>query len=264
MDNKSTCGCGCGGKSRFRLIVFALLFIVLATVGISRMFKEDFSEQQPIAPANETDAAGDAETSSLPLILNPQKVSEAKLIPTALISVNLAEFEDTKEATLMLIPQAEWQGDFNADRVAATLLACYKSKEGRAIVASMATSYKSENGQNAILDIYLLPFAIENEELFDEVALGKLLIDMGNSENNLLLTTTRGYLPQEIEFIKQWDKMSPDFIQNGILNKDVLTQAIIEKIGTDASGMSYPILKAKQVRNLRELLEGDTTFEGNI
>lgn len=249
MDNKSNCGCGCGGKSRFRLVLFTLAIIVLAVVGISQVLKEDSSEQQPIAPANATEAVEATETSSLPFILEPQKVSEAELIPITLLSVNLAEVEGGKLRTILIAPTVDWQGDFSAARIVATMLA----------------TYKSDAGQADIVDIYFLPLGLESEEMYDEVALGRLLVDAKNSKDNLLLTVTRGYLPQELDFMEQWSKMSPEFMQAGALNKEALTQALIEKSGVDAhDAKSYPFLKAKPVENLGELLEGDAKHAGNF
>jgi len=243
MDNKPGCGCGCGGKSKFRLVLFALGIIVVAAVGASQLFKggdeTETAAPVPDAVVNSSQEIAGEETEHKPFTLDPQRLNEAELIPVNIVSMNLAELGGETFRSIMLVPQAEWQGDFTADRVAATLL----------------SKYQPNSAEADVVEIYLLPVPLESEAMLDEVMLGKLVVETEESPDSELLVLTRGYLPQELEFIKLWDEMWPEFMNEDGVDRSALTQAIIEKIGFDAYGMEYPFLDAERVENLAELLE---------
>lgn len=243
-DNKPGCGCGCGGRSKFRLVLFALVIIVLAAVAASQLFKDEAGEIVNTPPGlaeNGSQQIVLENTEHVPFLLDPAQVAEAELIPVDMLGMKLSELGDETFRTIMLAPQADWQGDFTAERIAATLLSGYEPNLSGADV----------------LEVYLLPAPLESDSMLDEVLLGKLVLEAKESSDNELLVVGRGYLPQELEFIKLWDEMWPQFMDEDGVDRQALTQAIIEKIGFDAYGMEYPFLDAERVENLPALLENN-------
>ena len=242
MVNKMGCSCGCGGNGRFRLVLLGLAIIVLLALGISQAFKNDSPEKAGVA-SNATVPAGqenvDLNAPHVPFTLVPEKVIQAGLIPVKILSTNLAEAEGEVFRSVALAPEADWQGDFTAERIAATLL----------------SAYKTNSSGSDVVEIYLLPVPLKSEAMLDEVALGKLIVEAKPSSDSELVVMPRGYLPQELEFLTLWDEMWPDFVEDAGVNRKALTNAIIEKIGAGAYGMDYPFQDPERVENLPALLE---------
>lgn len=242
MVNKMGCSCGCGGNGRFRLVLLGLAIIALLAVGISQVFKSGSPEKAVVA-SNAT-ALADQENATqeaphAPFTLAPDKVAQAELIPVKILSTTLAEAGEGTLRSVALAPEADWQGDFTAERIAATLLSAYKANSSGA----------------KIVEVYLLPVPLKSEAMLDEVALGKLIVEEKAGPDNELVVMTRGYLPQELEFLTLWDEMWPDFVEDAGVNRKGLTNAIIEKMGAGAYGMDYPFQDSERVENLPELLE---------
>ena len=238
MDNKDSSCPACRLKKSSRLIILALFVVALGAFGITFIAKEESGT----APEN-LDAV--SPETALPFSLDPAKVAEAELIPTAVQSVDLAHIDGRDYRTLILVPDVEWQGDFTAERIARTLV----------------DAAKAHLGAVDVVNVYLLPCKIQSEVMFDRVALGKLTADLSGEDTSSLWVQTRGYLPQELKFMTLWDQRWPEFVKGDDesyrdgLDREALSKAVIEEMGPDAYGMSYPFQVAKEVVNVVEVLK---------
>ena len=248
MDNKPNSDPVRRVQKSSRLLIFALIVAGLAAFGLSRFSAED-EPSKPLLAANHTEAAWEDEDAAQiqPLTLDPARVAAAEPVETGIQGMNLAEISGRSYRTVLLTPKADWQGDFTAERIARTLI----------------NAAKAHLDAVDVVNVYLLPCEIKSEMMFDTTALGKLSMDAGEPAKNNLSVQTRGYLPQEIQFIALADQRWPEFLleQEGehlakfeSLDREALTKAIIEEIGPDAYGISYPFQIAKEVANLPAVL----------
>lgn len=235
MDNKQSCPL-CG-KKPLRLILFACLAILLAGLLLFLSPGND----NPLQNRDASSSTNLGEVAEQPFTLDLSALAAAEPIPVNIKELDRSasdtDVDGKNHRTILITPQTQWQGDFTAARIVATMLETAKTY----LVAS------------DVVTVYLLPLELNNENMYAEAALGCLTVDRGKQTNNILNVQTRGYLPQELEFMAVWDKRQPEFIKSGKLNREGLTQAVIRDLGDEAYGMAYPFMSAKKVDNIQEV-----------
>ncbi|MBQ4133361.1 MAG: hypothetical protein IJD04_06480 [Desulfovibrionaceae bacterium] len=238
MSNKPVCPL-CGVKRPVRMLLFAILIVGIGALLFFSGQKSGQDVQSDSEPLETGVVNGVDSGTGQPFLLAASELAQAELIPVNIQSVNLSVSDRSENTRLIsLVPQAEWQGDFSAARIAATLL----NRAGEHLHAT------------DVLIVYLLPCELKTVGIYPEAALGCLSIDKSGKSENLLQVQTRGCLPQELEFMAKWDELSPKFTaDDGVLNRAQLTEAVIEELGPSAAGMSFPFMSMKKVDNIKEI-----------
>ncbi len=222
-----------------RLGMFLLIIILLALIG--------FTQMEKVRENSLTSNATISETTSLPnnisVTLDPVAVAQANIIEYKIISSQRTKVGEDETLGIVAVTTAEWQGDFTKERITATLLDILN---------------KQNPDKNIITSIYFLPVEVKEELMFSDIALGRLILNPNAVEQNSINLLTRGYLPEELAYIKLYDSLRPKHVENGLLDIPALNEAISSAMGPAGGGMSYPPQTLKQVDNAGSFLETKT------
>ena len=222
-----------------RLGMFLLIIILLALIG--------FTQMEKVKESSLNSNATIGQTSSLPnnisVTLDPVAVAQAKIIEYKILVNQHAEVGGEPTLGIVAVTTAEWQGDFTKERIVATL---------------MDILNKQNPNRTSITSIYFLPVEVKEEQMFAEIALGYLVLNPEAREQNSINLLTRGYLPEELTYIKLYDTLRPKHVENGLLDVQALNEALNEAMGPMGGGIEYPPQTLKQVENADTFLEVKT------
>ncbi len=211
-----------------RLGMLLLIIILLAMIGFTQMEKA----KKNALTTNSTLATKPTPVDDLSVSLNTTQVAQAEIIEYKILSSQQAQVGGEPTLGIVAVATPEWQGDFTKERIAATLLQIL---------------HDQNKDQKTVVSIYLLPVAVSQELMFSEIALGRLILNPENPEQNSMAVVKRGYLPQELDYIKLYESLRPKFVKDGILDSQAFNKAITDQLGPEFLGMEYPFLKLLQV-----------------
>ena len=236
-----------------RLGMFLLIIILLALIGFTQMEKAREKTGENALGANATTGVTTDATSNLSnlaspanpvntlsVVLDPVAVAQANIIEYKILSNQKGEVAGASTLGIVVVPTAEWQGDFTKERIAATLLDILN---------------KQNPSKKSITSIYFLPVEVKEELMFSDIALGRLILNPEVPEQSSMDLLTRGYLPEELVYIKLYEALRPKYIENGILDAQAFNEALNEAMGPAGGGMEYPLQTLKQVENADSFLE---------
>ena len=219
-----------------RLGMFLLVIILLALIGFTQMEKARDNANN----SNATSAEASSQTNNLTVVLDPVAVAQAQPIEYKILSSKKGEVNGFSTLGVVAVNTAPWQGDFTKERVAVTLLDILN---------------KQSSDKTMITSIYFLPVEVKEESMFADIALGRLVSYPGAPEQSSMQLLTRGYLPEELAYLKLYETLAPKFTANGILDTQALNAAISEAMGPAGGGMDYPPQTLKKVENAASFLE---------
>lgn len=237
------CSCSCGGSRWLRLIAIIIIMIGLGIFGYSR-----WSSQEMSVPTNSVNASANESVESVentPTVpttatLDENAVKDAAIIEYNILSSAKSEKDGLNILTVLITPKATWQGDFDKERITATMLDALAQQSA---------------ANEEIVNVIFLPTNLKTESMYKDVALGYLVKDNAAQEKNELKVVTRGYLPQELDFMALYDEMQPQFTTDGVIDSKALNEAIVQTLGPATLGMEYPFLNLITVENVNALLK---------